>query len=68
VCLPAAALTWSVAALWERFRDSPRRGAIQAPWFPLVVGLTFAAGYVIATPHTPGSRLWLIALAMPPSR
>jgi len=26
-------------------------------------GLTFAAGYVIATPHAPDWRLWLMALA-----
>ena len=63
LCLPAAALTWVVSALWERFRDSPWRGAIQRALAPLVVGLTFAAGYVIATPHAPDWRLWLIALA-----
>jgi len=63
LCVPPAALTWVVSALWERFRDSPWRGAIQRALAPLVVGLTFAAGYVIATPHAPDWRLWLIALA-----
>ena len=29
---------------------------------PLLVGLMFAAGYTIATPHAPDWRLWLIAL------
>src|SRR5438874_1093391 len=32
-------------------------------YFAVVVGLTFAGGYIIATPHTPDWRLWLIALA-----
>ena len=27
------------------------------------LGLTFAGGYIIATPHAPDWRLWLIALA-----
>src|SRR2546427_11378681 len=62
LCLPAGVLAWVVSALWERFRDSPWRGAIQRALAPLVVGLTFAAGYAIATPHAPDSRLWLIAL------
>jgi len=63
LCLPAGVLTWVVSALWGRFRDSPWRGAIQRALAPLVVGLTFAAGYAIATPHAPDWRLWLIALA-----
>jgi chromate transporter len=62
LCLPAAALTWAVSAVWERFRESPWRGAIQRALAPLVVGVTFAAGYVMATPHAPDWRLWLIAL------
>jgi chromate transporter len=57
LCLPAAALTWVVSELWERFRDSPWRGAIQRALAPLVVGLTFAAAYVIATPHAPDGRI-----------
>ncbi len=63
LCLPAAALTCAVAALWEGCRDSPWRGVIRRALAPLVVGLTFAGGYIIATPHTPDWRVWLIALA-----
>src|SRR5882672_32379 len=63
LCVPAAALTWVVSTLWERVRDSPWRDVIRRALAPLVVGLTFAGGYIIATPHTPDWRLWLIALA-----
>ncbi|PYM78597.1 MAG: chromate transporter [Candidatus Rokuibacteriota bacterium] len=63
LCVPAAALTWVVSTLWERVGDSPWRNIIRRALAPVVVGLTFAGGYIIATPHTPDWRLWLIALA-----
>jgi chromate transporter len=62
LCVPAAALTWIVSALWERGRDSRWGNVIRCTLAPVVVGLIFAAGYVIATPHAPDWRLWLIAL------
>ena len=31
-------------------------------WCLPLVGLIFAGGYIIATPHRPDWRLWLIAL------
>ena len=63
VCAPAAVLSWWVADLWERFKDSPWRRAIQKAIAPLVVGLTLCGGYVIVTPATPDWRLWAIAVA-----
>ena len=63
ICLPAGVLAWWIAQLWERFRDSPWREAIKRALTPLVVGLTAAGGYIIATPGgTPDWRLWAIAL------
>jgi len=62
MCGPAAVLSWWVAGLWERFKHSPWRAAIQRAMAPLVVGLIFSGGYALATPHrTPEWRLWLIA-------
>lgn len=61
VCTPAAVLAWWIAELWERFKDSPWRMAIQRAIAPLVVGLTLAGGYVLCTPSTPDWRLWLLA-------
>jgi len=63
VCAPAAVLAWWVADLWERFKESPWRRAIQKAIAPLVVGLTLSGGYVLCTPATPDWRLWAIAAA-----
>lgn len=62
-CVPAGILAWWIAGLWERFKDSPWRAAIQKAIAPLVVGLTLAGGYVLCTPSTPDPRLWAIAAA-----
>ena len=62
VCGPAAVIAWWVADLWERFKDSPWRLAIQRAIAPIVVALVLSGGYVIATPGgIPDWRLWLIA-------
>ena len=63
VCAPAAVLAWWIADLWERFKESPWRRAIQKAIAPLVVGLTLSGGYVLCTPATPDWRLWAIAAA-----
>lgn len=64
LCGPAAVLAWWVAELWERFKDSPWRLAIQRAIAPVVVAMILAAGVVLATPGgTPDWRLWLIAAA-----
>jgi len=60
LCLPAAALTWVVSGLWERLRNSPWRPLIQRALLPPLVGLIFAGGYVIATPHVGGLTLQAI--------
>ena len=61
-CAPAGLLSWWIAGLWERFKESPWRIAIQRAIAPLVVGLTLSGGYVLCTPSTtPDWRLWAIA-------
>jgi chromate transporter len=60
-CTPAAIIAWWVAGLWERFKDSPWRLAIQRALAPLVVGLILAGGYVLAASADGGWRVWLIA-------
>ena len=58
---PAAALTWWVSDLWERFRDAGWRKSLQRALAPLTVGLILAGGYVIATPHGLDWRSVLLA-------
>lgn len=61
ICGPAAVLAWWVSELWERFKDSPWRRAIQRAIAPVVVALILSSGFIIATPGSPDWRLWLIA-------
>jgi chromate transporter len=61
MCFPAAVIAWWVAELWERFKDSPWRQAIQRAIAPIVVALILSGGFVLATPESPDWRLWLIA-------
>lgn len=64
LCGPAGVIAYWVAGLWERFRGTRWRKAIQRAMVPLVVGFTVAGGYVLATPGgVPDWRLWLIAVA-----
>lgn len=60
-CLPAAMIAWWVAELWDRFKDSPWRRAIQRAIAPIVVAMILSGGFVLATPASPDWRLWLIA-------
>jgi chromate transporter len=65
MCGPAAVLAWWVAGLWDRFKDSPWRKAIQRAIAPVVVAMILSGGVVLATPDaTPDWRLWLIAAAV----
>jgi chromate transporter len=61
ICFPAAVIAWWVAELWDRFKDSPWRKAIQRAIAPIVVGMILSGGVVLATPGSPDWRLWLIA-------
>jgi chromate transporter len=64
MCGPAAVLAWWVSGLWDRFKDSPWRLAIQRAIAPIVVAMILSGGVVIATPDASIDwRLWLIALA-----
>jgi len=61
MCFPAAVIAWWVAELWDRFKDSPWRLAMQKAIAPIVVALILSGGVVIATPASPDWRLWIIA-------
>jgi chromate transporter len=64
ICGPAALIAFWVAGVWERMKDSPWRAVAQRAMAPMVVGLIFSGGFVLATPgNVPDWRLWLIAAA-----
>ena len=64
ICTPAAVISWWVSGLWDKYKEAPRRIALQRAMAPLVVGLILSGGFVIATPDAaPDWRLWLIAAA-----
>ena len=60
-CLPAAVVAWWVSDLWDRFKDSPWRLAVQRAIAPIVVAMILSGGVILATPGSPDWRLWLIA-------
>ena len=64
LCGPAAVLARWVSDLWDRFKGTPWRTAIQRAIAPIVVGLILSGGYVLATPDAPDWRLWTIAAAV----
>jgi chromate transporter len=62
ICGPAALVAFWVAGVWERMKDSPWRAVAQRAMAPMVVGLVFSGGFVLATPGDQIDwRLWLIA-------
>ena len=61
MCFPAAVLAWWVSDLWERFKDTRWRRAVQRAIAPVVIGMILSGGVVLATPGSPDWRLWLIA-------
>jgi len=64
ICGPAALVAFWVAGVWERMKESPWRAVAQRAMAPMVVGLIFSGGFVLATPgNVLDWRLWLIAAA-----
>ena len=62
MCGPAGLVAYWVAGVWERMKDSPWRAVAQRAMAPIVIGLIFSGGFVLATPgNVPDWRLWLIA-------
>ncbi|HZQ62257.1 MAG TPA: chromate transporter [Casimicrobiaceae bacterium] len=47
ICGPASLLTYTVAHVWDRFREARWRILIQRALAPITVGLMFSAGYVL---------------------
>jgi chromate transporter len=63
MCGPAAVLAWWAVELWDRFKGSAWRTAIQRAIAPIVVAFILSGGFILATPGAPDWRLWAIASA-----
>lgn len=48
ICGPASLLTYTVAHVWDRFREAQWRIVIQRALAPITVGLMFSSGYVLS--------------------
>jgi chromate transporter len=48
MCAPSCLLTYGVTRIWERYRYTTWRGAVEAGLAPLTVGLVLASGYVLS--------------------
>ena len=48
ICGPSSLLTYTVAHVWDRFREARWRIVIQRALAPVTVGLMFSSGYVLS--------------------
>ena len=75
MCLPSCVLTFTVAQLVDRFRDSPWRAVLQDGLAPVTVGLVLGSGLVltraadqtlIAYALTAVAVIWVLATRLSP--
>ena len=75
MCVPSSVLTFAVARLAHRFRDSPWRAVLQDGLAPVTVGLVLGSGWVLtrAADHTPVAYaltaltvLWVLGTRLSP--
>lgn len=48
ICAPSCTLSYFVARVWERFRGTAWRGAVEAGLAPITIGLVLATGWLVA--------------------
>jgi chromate transporter len=61
MCLPSALLAYQVGRLWDRFRPSPWRQAIERGLAPITIGLVLGCGCLLV--QATGTRWPLLAIA-----
>ncbi len=60
LCLPSSLLTFAIAGIWWRFRETPWRRRLQAALVPVTVGLVGGGAMVIAAGAARGQAAALI--------
>ncbi|MFO0998525.1 MAG: chromate transporter [Alphaproteobacteria bacterium] len=58
---PSSVLMYVSIRLWDRFRDSPWRTAIEHGLAPIALGLIFAAGYAVTEAADHGPKAYAIS-------
>lgn len=58
---PSSILMYLSIRLWDRFRDSPWRSAVEHGLAPVALGLIFAAGYAVAEAADHGIKAYAIS-------
>jgi chromate transporter len=61
MCAPSALLAFTVGRLWDRFRHSPWRQAIERGLAPITIGLVLGSGCLLV--QATGTRWPLLAVA-----
>lgn len=59
MCGPTSLFAFYVGRIWERFKDAPWRGAMQAGLLPISVGLIAASAVVVASATAHNFVAWL---------
>jgi chromate transporter len=60
MCLPSCLLTFGVARVWDRYRDTPWRAAIGAGLAPVTVGFVFSSAFVLVKAADADWRLAIV--------
>jgi chromate transporter len=48
ICLPSCTLAYLVESVWQRFRGTPLRRAVETGLAPITIGLVIATGWLVA--------------------
>ena len=65
ICLPSCTLAYLVERVWQRFRGTPLRRAVEAGLAPITIGLMLATGWLVArgAPGTSGVAYAITAVS-----
>jgi len=63
MCVPSCLLTYGVIRIWERYRHTRWRAAVEAGLAPVTIGLVLASGYVLTRAADQDWRMYAVTAA-----
>lgn len=63
MCVPSCTLSYFVARVWDRFRGTAWRRAVEAGLAPITIGLILATGWLLARGAQTGWLTWAITVS-----